>query len=162
MVACAAAAAAGTVTSMTRAALVVVVSIVLAAFALTACNPIGATPTTGRCRVKFAQPYRPRITTGHVIRGDASAVCTGPVDSHHVTLFLERNTGADWATADQDVNDAIPYPKPIALTVILECRPGTWRLRYDVTATYEGQSAHTNDASDQLTVASQRDCQVSQ
>jgi hypothetical protein len=148
---------------MTRAPLVAVVALTLAAFALAGCNPtFGGVPTTGRCRVKFAQPYRPRITTGRVLRGDASAVCTGPVDSHHVTLYLERNTGAAWTPVDQDVSDAVPYLKPVALTVVLECRPGTWRLRYDVTATYQGQSAHTNDASDQLTVASQRDCQVAQ
>lgn len=131
--------------------------------ALTGCGPtFGGAPTTGRCRVKFAQPYRPRITAGRLIRGEASAVCTGPVDSHHVALYLELNTGAGWQVRHEDTNDAIPYPKSLVLLVIVECQPGTWRLRYDVTATYQGQSAHANDASDQLAVKTQQDCQVPQ
>lgn len=145
---------------MARPSLAVVVCILLAVYTLTACNPLGDIPSAGRCRVKFIEPYRPRITSGRLIRGDASALCTGPVDAHHVTLLLERNTGAGWQAADQNTSDAIPYPSAVPLTVILECRPGTWRLRYDVTATAQGESDHKNDASDTLTVASQQDCKV--
>jgi hypothetical protein len=134
---------------------------VLAASALVACQPIGETPSAGRCRVKFAQPYRPTITSGRLIRGDASAVCTGPVDIHHVTLSLERNTGAQWIAVDQDASDTIPYPTAVPLTVVLECRPGTWRLSYDVRAVAQGQTATRIDSSDELTVRSAQDCQVS-
>jgi hypothetical protein len=143
----------------------VVVGVILALVvaSLSACLPaIGDTPTAGRCWVKFAAPYRPVITAGRLIRGQASALCTGPVDRHHVTLYLENNTGASWVVRDQDSSDSVPYPKSIGLTVILECRPGTWRLRYDVTATSNGRSAHANDASDQLAIRSQQDCKVRQ
>lgn len=133
--------------------------VVLVLPGLTACGlPVGDTPTAGRCRVKFAQPYRPTVTAGRLIRGQASARCTGPVDTHHVTLYLERNTGSTWEARDQDSSDAIPYPAGVDLTVIVECRPGTWRLRYDVTAVSAGQTAHANDASDKLTLKTQQDC----
>jgi hypothetical protein len=123
-----------TVSVVTRATVIIAAVVLPGATMLTACLPLdGSTPTAGRCRVKFGAPY-----------------------------YLERNTGAAWVAADQDSNDTVRYPKAVNLTVILECRPGTWRLRYDVTATYQGQSAHANDASDQLIVASQRDCQVVQ
>lgn len=134
---------------------------VLAVSTLTACVPtFGGSPSAGRCRVKFTSPYRPRITNGALIRGDASALCTGPVDEHHVTLSLERNSGASWQTVDQDVSNAIPYPSAVALTVIVECRPGTWRLRYDVRAVAQGQTASRSDGSDDLTVSSFQDCKV--
>jgi hypothetical protein len=127
----------------------------------TACDPtVGDTPVAGRCRVKYAVPYRPVVTSGRLIRGQASARCTASVDKHHVTLYLERNTGSAWVARDQDSSDTIPYPAAVDLTVIVECRPGTWRLRYDVTAISAGQTARANDASDQLTVKSQQDCAV--
>jgi hypothetical protein len=148
---------------MARTLLAVAVCVLLTASTVSACVPtFGSTPTTGRCRVKFAAPYRPTITAGRLLRGQATALCTGPVDSHHATLYLERNTGASWKPADQDSTDTIPHPKSITLTVVLECRPGTWRLRYDVTAVAQGRTAHADDASDQLTVNSTRDCQVQQ
>ncbi|MGH8880975.1 MAG: hypothetical protein ACRD0P_27080 [Stackebrandtia sp.] len=133
--------------------------VVLVVPCLTACDPIvGEAPTAGRCRVKFAQPYRPTVTAGRLIHGQASALCTGPVDQHHVTLYLERNTGSTWEARDQETSDAIPSPAAVDLTVIVECRPGTWRLRYDLSATAAGKSAHAGDASDQLTLKSQQDC----
>jgi hypothetical protein len=145
------------VITMRAAVLGAVVVVVLPG--LTACDPtVGDTPTAGRCRVKFAQPYRPTVTPGRLLRGQASARCTGPVDTHHVTLYLERNTGSTWTARDQDESDAIPYPRAVDLTVLVECRPGTWRLRYDLTATAGGKTAHAGDASDQLTLNTQPDC----
>lgn len=144
---------------MVRGPLSVVACVILAASTLAACQPIGDTPSAGRCRVKFAQPYRPTITRGRLIRGDASALCLGPVNSHHVTFTLERNSGASWVVVDQDASDTIPYPTSLALTVLVECRPGTWRLSYSVRAVAQGQTATRTDSSDQLTVTSTQDCQ---
>jgi hypothetical protein len=85
---------------MVRATLATLAAVVLATTTLTGCTPtLGSVPAAGRCRVKFAVPYRPRITPGALIRGDATALCTGPVDSHRVVLDLERNTGAGWLSA---------------------------------------------------------------
>lgn len=110
--------------------------------------------------MKFAAPYRPQITAGRLLRGQASALCTGPVDRHHVTLDLQARTGTGWVTRDQDTSNAIPYPQAVGLLVIIECRPGTWRLLYDVTASAAGETDHKSDASDTLTVTSIHDCQV--
>lgn len=126
---------------------------------MVACASISDSPSTGRCRVKFAEPYRPVVTSGMIIRGQASAVCTGRIDKHHVTLSLETSTDGRWQVKEEDSSDKIPYPRAVNLLVVTDCRPGTWRLRYTVRATHEGKTDSKSDASDELDVRSQKDCE---
>ena len=129
---------------------------------MAACDPvIGAAPgVSDRCRVKFASPYRPIVTSGRIIRGSASVLCTGPVDFDHAVLHLQRKSPTGWNTRDSDRSDTIPYPAAVTLLVLVPCAPGTWQLAYDVQASYQGTTAHGTNASDPLTVTAHADCGV--
>ncbi len=100
------------------------------------------------------------MTSGRLIRGSASVLCTGPVDFDHAVLYLQRKSATGWDTRDSNRSDAIPYPSAVTLLVLVPCEPGTWQLAYDVQASYQGAVAHETNASDSLTVASRADCAV--
>ncbi len=132
---------------------------------LAGCHVIGggsdsATPSASfRCRVKFDSPYRPVVTSAGLIRGHASALCTQKVDSHVVTLYLELQSGRSWLIKDRDASEEVPYPKAIGLQVLeAECQVGTWRLRYNVKATYQGRAGTAGDGSSFLVIRSDKDC----
>ncbi|MGH3937537.1 MAG: hypothetical protein ACRDTG_02715 [Pseudonocardiaceae bacterium] len=107
--------------------------------------------------MKFADPYRPTVTSGRIIRGPAFAVCTGSIDKHHTTLSLETRNDGQWEVKDKESSNEIPYPRAIDLLVVTDCQPGTWRLRYAVRATHEGKTDSKSDASDELDARSLKD-----
>jgi len=121
---------------------------------LVACNPI----SLDRCEIKIAAPYTPVITKGVLIRGDATVSCSGPVDTSYALLALERLTGTGWQAKDQDTSNRIPYPKAVQLTVVMPCSVGQWRLRYEVRASYQGQTDQRGYATEPLAVNSYQDC----
>jgi len=86
-----------------------------------------ANPLT-KCRTEFLSPYRPQLTKQRLIKGEARSTCREPIDSHSVTLHLQRKSPSGWENKDTEQSTKIPTTPGINLLVITECSPGTWRL----------------------------------
>lgn len=124
-----------------------------------ACQPIDEPPNPlTKCRASLVSPYKPRVTTGLFIRGDAHLSCKSPIDSHLATLYLERLSPDGWVVKDHDTSREIPTAKGFDLVVLLGCSLGTWRLRLEVKAASGSHSASPKVNSETLRLRTSADC----
>ena len=133
--------------------------------AVAACEPVegggGEAPNPlAKCRTGFQSPYRPRIAPGRLIKGETKTTCRQSPDTHKVTLYLQRRTPAGWEVRDQEVSTLVPDAEGFTLLVLVDCAPGTWRLRFEVIATAGTQTASPKENSDTLTIRSWEECGV--
>ena len=122
--------------------------------------PVGQAPAGG-CRTEFLNPWRPVITSGRLIRGEAVSRCRQRPRSHTTTLTLERQSPAGWETKDTETSSQIPTVQGITLLVLVDCAPGNWRLRAQVKVAWPyGVVQSPGDTSDILKVRDRKDCEA--